>query len=591
MNKLIKILWENLSFNDKKNLTFVVFLTFLSSIFEIISIGMIIPLITVLIEPTKLLEYEIIKNIAFHFELYNPSELVLPIIFSFIVITIFSTFIRILSIKLSANFSFFIGSELSVKAYKNILFRSYEEHKNINSSEDISKLVSKINTVIQSLIFPFVMLLGAFVMFSIITVVFLSINFYLTVSILAGLVSIYLAVTFYFKSRLKENSKEISLTQDKQVQIVQESIGGIQDVILNHNFNYFINKYRVTDFSLRKSQSSTIIIAQMPKYLIESFSIVFLLVVSYYFTFINSIIAKEMILPIFITIAMALQRILPIAQQAYRSWANIEGNKQSLYDVLKLLEFINKTEFSDSMQEAISYNSSIEIRNLSFKYSQSNINSLNSISLDIQKGDKIGFIGTTGSGKSTLVDLIMGLLKSSDGCIKIDNTILDDTNIQSWYKLISHVPQNIYLLDGNIYENISFGVGIDNIDKDKVHEVGKLACIDEFISQKENGYLENVGERGSKLSGGQRQRIGIARALYKQSPIIVLDEATSALDTKTEEKIMNNIYSLAYNPTVIIIAHRLSTLRNCNKIVELKNGQINRIGSYQEIIGGKDEIQ
>ena len=209
MNKLLQILWNNFSIENKIKLSMVVFLTILSSLFEIFSIGMVIPLITVLIEPSKLLQYEIIESIAFSFGINDGEDMVFPIILLFIFITIISTFVRILSIKLSANFSFLIGSELSVKAYKNILLRGYEKHKAINSSEDISKLVSKINTVIQSLIFPFVMLLGACIMFFIITLVFMVINFYLTLSVLIGLVVIAgaklsLTGTIIFRSFLRK---------------------------------------------------------------------------------------------------------------------------------------------------------------------------------------------------------------------------------------------------------------------------------------------------------------------------------------------------------------------------------------------------
>ena len=543
---------------------------------------MIIPLITVLTEPSKLLEYILINDLSAKFGIIEPTDLVLPIIILFISVIIFSTLVRVSSIKVSADFSFLLGSKLSTKVYTNILYRSYEEHKNINSSEDISKLISKINTLINGLIFPFVMLANAILMLVAIAILFVFVNVYLTMSILVGLVTIYLMVTMYFKSKLKKNSIIIASNQDRHVQLVQESTGGIQDIILNTTFGYFIDKYKQIDFSIRKNQALIVLTAQMPRFLIECFSIIFLILISYYFAYISEFIPKNILLAVFITLAMTLQRILPIAQQAYRSWANIEGSKQSLLDVFELMTEPHHFSLSAEKNE-ITFNNEISMVNISFKYQNSDILSLNNISLKIMKGEKVGIIGKTGSGKSTFIDLIMGLLKPTSGKLLIDGQEVGSDNIKSWYSLISHVPQSMFLIDGTIYENISFCSHINDIDKIKAKEAGKLACIDEFINQKKNGYFEKVGERGAKLSGGQRQRIGIARSLYKKSPIIILDEATSALDKLTEEKIMNNIYNLKDQPTVFIIAHRLSTLKGCDKIVELENGKIKRICKYIDI--------
>jgi ABC-type multidrug transport system fused ATPase/permease subunit len=512
MNKLFKILWLNLTSKDKKQFLFVTILTIISSLLEVFSIGMVIPLITVFIEPSKLMDFTVIQEVAHYFNIYQPQQFVFPVVTIFIFVTIISAIIRIFSIKVSADFAFSIGSELSIKAYENILYRSYSEHKSINSSEDISKLVSKINAVIQSLIFPSIMLLSALIMFFVISTIFLFINLQLTISLVVGLLFIYSFVTIYFKTRLKVNSLEIASMQDKQVQIVQESFGGIKDVIINNSFKYFINIYTKIDKNLRQRQSSNIVVSQSPRYLIESISIVFLIVLSYYFTFVNQIIPKDMILPTFITVAMALQRILPIAQQAYRSWANIEGNKQSLIDVLELLK-PRKVNITNINNSNLSFKNEITLSNISFKYDNSQKLILKDINLTIKKGEKIGFIGDTGSGKSTLIDIIMGLLKPTNGYITIDDIKLNNHNLASWYHQISHVPQNIYILDSDFYQNIAFGSESENIDKLKVEESGKLACADEFIKQKNNNYSDNVGERGSKLSGGQKQRLGIARFL------------------------------------------------------------------------------
>lgn len=587
MNSILKTIWLHLDKTDKLKLSIVVFLTTISSFLEVISIGMIIPLITVLVEPTKLLEYQIVLDVYKIFSFTSNEELVSFVIIGFIIMTIFSTFVRIITIKISADFSFMLGHKISIITYKKILFRPFIRHKNMNSSDDISKLVAKIDTVIKSLIFPMIMLINAIIMFSFISVIFLFIEFLLTISIIFGLVLIYLMVTLYFKNKLMVNSNDISSMQNKQIQNIQESLGSIRDIIINNSYSYFLSIYESVDKKLRSRQASNIIVAQAPKYFIETLSIIFIIFIAYYFVYINNYIDKTLILPIFITVAIALQRILPIAQQAYRSWASIEGNKKALTDVLEVLDY----EYDNNIfgNKNINFNNKIEIKNLKFYYHDNSNLILDDISFSISKGEVIGFIGSTGSGKSTLVDIIIGLIEPKSGGIYVDDKKLTNDYLYSWYQKISHVPQNIYILDNNIYENIAIGDGVEDFDYEKIKQASILACADDFIDKKENKYYEILGESGSKLSGGQKQRIGIARAFYRDSEIIIFDEATSALDNETEDKIMEHIKIFHKKKTILMVAHRLTTLRYCDKIIELENGKIKSISSYSEMIINKTE--
>jgi ATP-binding cassette, subfamily B, bacterial PglK len=582
VNKLFEIIWKNITKQDKKKFIFIIFLTIISSFLEVFSIGMVIPFITVLVDPDKLMGFEITRQVISFFKISQSQELITPVAVLFVVITIISAIVRVLTIKVSAEFSFLIGNKLSIRAYELTMRRPFLSHKHMNSSEDISKLASKIDTVIKSLIFPGIMFMSALLMFIFIAVIFLFVNFLLTVSVIFGLLFIYLTVTLYFKQKLKINSYEISNMQNLQIKNIQESLGSIRDIIINNSYKYFRDIYSITDSRLREKQASNIIVAQAPRYFIETLSVVFISMLAYYFIHVSSYIEKEMIFPVFITIALVLQKVLPIAQQAYRSWASIEGNKKALNDVFNVLN-TPPNIIVKKINKSLIFDKEININNLSFKYPNSNM-ILENISFTIKKGEKIGFIGGTGSGKSTLIDIIMGLLNPSSGEIIVDGEKLKDENLLSWYKKISHVPQNIYILDNDFFKNIAFGSDAKQIDKLKVQKVAKLSCISEFIDKKENGYNESVGEGGSKISGGQKQRIGIARCLYKDASILVFDEATSALDNKTEEKIMGNVYNFDKNKTILIIAHRLSTLKGCDKIVELENGRIKRIGTYSEII-------
>jgi len=290
-------------------------------------------------------------------------------------------------------------------------------------------------------------------------------------------------------------------------------------------------------------------------------------------------------LPILGSMALGAQRLLPVLQQAYGSFTAILGAQGSLVDTLSLLDQPLPTD--NLVEDKIELNDCLSINNLSFKYGKDLPYILQNLNFQIKKGSKVGIIGSTGSGKSTLLDLIMGLLLPTNGYISIDGNRLNFESIRAWQNNISHVPQTIFLADSSIMENIAFGVPKDEIDFERITITAQKAKIHNDIISWEDGYNTQVGERGVRLSGGQRQRIGIARALYKQANFIVFDEATSALDDQTEKGVMDAIESLDKSLTIIIVAHRLTTLQNCDKIIEVgKRGSVS-ILTYEEVIKNK----
>jgi len=289
-------------------------------------------------------------------------------------------------------------------------------------------------------------------------------------------------------------------------------------------------------------------------------------------------------IPILGAFALGAQRLLPVFQQLYASWSSIKGGQDSFIDVLVLLEQTTDDSVYSSAVKPILFNKSICIRNLYFKYSEKSLPALDNISLEITKGNRIGFIGTTGSGKSTLLDVIMGLLPPTQGQLLIDGESINASNSRNWQRHIAHVPQSIYLADSSIAENIAFGVPFNEIDFDCLRKAAEEAQIAKTIEAWSMGYQTIVGERGVRLSGGQRQRIGIARALYKSADVIVLDEATSALDDDTEQSVMGAIELMGVDKTVLIVAHRLTTLKGCDVIVRLEDGRIKAVGNYQTLV-------
>jgi ATP-binding cassette subfamily B protein len=271
-------------------------------------------------------------------------------------------------------------------------------------------------------------------------------------------------------------------------------------------------------------------------------------------------------------------------QQIYGNWASISGSRAALVDVLGLLDQPLPTEASQPEPAPLVLNDAVRFNDVRFRYGDAGPWVLNGINLVVPKGARIGFVGSTGSGKSTALDLLMGLLDPTQGEILVDGRPISGDLKRAWQRTIAHVPQNIFLSDSTVAENIAFGVSPDKIDYDRVRKAAEQARIAEFIESRPEGYGAFVGERGVRLSGGQRQRIGIARALYKQASVLVFDEATSALDNETEQAVMQAIEGLSQDLTIVIIAHRLSTLKSCTQIVELADGGIKRTGTYQEIV-------
>ena len=290
-------------------------------------------------------------------------------------------------------------------------------------------------------------------------------------------------------------------------------------------------------------------------------------------------------IPIIGSFAFGAQRLLPALQQIFSSLTSMRGGMDSINDALDLLE--QPLPIEEKEINFMNFAKFIHLNNLYYKYDNKEAFVIKGIDIKIKKGSKIGLIGKTGSGKSTLLDLIMGLLKPTSGYIYIDDIKLENKNYRSWQKKISHVPQSIFLTDGSIMENIAFGIQKDQINFDKVLYAAEKAQLSSTIETWENKYNTLVGERGVNLSGGQRQRIGIARALYKESEVIILDEATSALDNETESNVMDSLDNLEKDITIIIVAHRLTTLKKCDTIISISDGMIESVGNYEDIINNK----
>ena len=359
-----------------------------------------------------------------------------------------------------------------------------------------------------------------------------------------------------------------------------------RDIILDKSQKLYLDIFRNSEVPYRNLYAQNQFLGAFPRYIMEAIGISLIILVAIFFTSSKSDINNS--LALLGVLALGAQKILPAAQNTYGAYAVIEGGKSSLEEIVfKLSEPINLNSKNQKISP-LNFKKNIIFNNVSFSYNPEDNLILKNINFEIRRGERVGIIGKTGSGKSTTADLIMGLLTPTTGSISVDGEILNQ-NINKefllkWQSNIAHVPQNIYLADRSIAENIAFNVSKQNIDMKEVIKAAKKAQIADFIESIPKNYFTLVGERGIRLSGGQRQRIGIARALYKGANILILDEATSSVDDITERELIKSIESLDKSLTIIMIAHRLSTIKKCQKLIKLKNGYVELIGKPEEVL-------
>lgn len=575
-------LWGHINRRRRRQFYLLFLLIILSTFAEILSIGSALPFLAALTMPEKIFDASAAQPFINATGLVSPQEIILPLAIIFCAAALMAGGVRILLLWLSTRLSFAAGSDLSVDIYQRTLYQPYSIHVSRNSSEIISGISVKANGVIYSTIMPLLTLLSSSVMLIGIISALLFLDPGIAIFSFIGFGLIYALITWFTRIQKRNNSQDIARESTQVIKSLQEGLGGIRDVLIDGSQKVYCQIYRNADWKLRQAQGSNQFLAQSPRYVIEALGMILIACVAYTLTKESEGVSK--VIPVLGVLAMGAQRMLPVMQQAYASWSTIQGGQTSLQDILDLLDQPLPDYGDDNSIQPLRYEEQISLNQLSFRYGANTPWVLKDINLKIAKGTRIGFIGITGSGKSSLLDIIMGLLSPSSGELLVDGESITTKNQRSWYSHIAHVPQSIFLSDGTVEENIAFGVPNHLIDHQRVLRAATQAQISQSIESWPNRYQTRVGERGIRLSGGQRQRIGIARALYKQADVIILDEATSALDNETEEAVMDAINKLSSNLTILIIAHRITTLRNCSQIIKINNGCIESVCSYPDLL-------
>jgi ABC-type bacteriocin/lantibiotic exporter with double-glycine peptidase domain len=582
ITQLLMRLWRHISQRRRCQFGLLLVLMLAASFVEIFSIGAVLPFLGALTAPEKIFMHPLTQPVIQSLRLTEPAQLLLPLTVAFGLAALLAGAMRLLLLWATTRLSFAVGADLGFDIYRRTLYQPYAVHCARNSSEVINGILGKANGVLFSTILPTLTLISSCTMLITILIALLVVEPIIALSAFGGFGLIYAVIVRVTREQLSLNSQRIATETTSVVKSLQEGLGGIRDVLIDGSQATYCQIYRNADLISRRAQGDNHFISQSPRYVMEALGMILISMLAY--TLAKQVDGVAKAIPILGAFALGAQRLLPVLQQAYAAWSGIRGGQVSLQDTLDLLDQPLPDHAHQPSATALSFMHSISLKQVSFRYNQQTPFVLNSLNLNIAKGSRIGFIGTTGSGKSTLLDIVMGLLYPSDGSLEVDGISVTPSNSRAWQVRIANVPQTVFLSDASIKENIAFGVPKDQIDLCRVRQAAEKAQLAGSIETWPEKYQTIVGERGIRLSGGQRQRIGIARALYKQADVIIFDEATSALDNETEQAVMQAIENLSQDITLLIIAHRVTTLKGCTQIVELSDGGIKRIGGYQDII-------
>jgi ABC-type multidrug transport system fused ATPase/permease subunit len=463
-----------------------------------------------------------------------------------------------------------IGHDVATAIFSRMLRQPYAEFVRRNSSEVLGSL-EKVRDIVGSMLQPAMQGLIAIVLAAAIAAFLFLIAPFATVAA-AGTVAVsYVLISVAGRGRLRHNSRILAEAATARTKIVQEGLGGIRDIMLDHSQPIFEAKFREIDGRFRRALASNVFISSAPRFLIESAGIVALALIAVAMSFEPGGLVRA--IPVLGALALGAQRLLPLIQQAYNGWSLGLGNLQALEDVAALLRSAPSEEGQAADPRPLSFRREIAFDGVGFGYEGAGF-TLREVDLVIARGERVGIVGTTGSGKSTLLDLLMGLLAPTKGAIRVDGTALEPATRAAWQAQIAHVPQSIYLMDDTIATNIAFGVPLHRVDPARIEAAAEAARLGPFLAELPDGLATRVGERGIRLSGGQRQRIGLARALYKRAEVLILDEATSALDDRTEAEVIESLMGLGRTMTVIMVAHRRSTLAGCDRILRVEGGRV-----------------
>ncbi len=581
-----KKLFFLLSNQERKRAAMLMIMIFLMAILDVIGVASIMPFMTVLVNP-DIIDTNIFLFNIFQFSKYFGIENKQDFLF-FLGVLVFILLITSLSFKavttyVQVRFVQMCEYSISKRLIEGYLHQPYSWFLNRHSADLGKTILSEVAQVVGRGITPCIEVIAKSMIA--IALIILIIIADPKLALIAGfsIGGSYGLIFLLIRNYLNELGEKRLKNNQLRFTAVNEAFSATKELKVSGLENFFINRFKFPALIFAKTQAALSVLSQLPRFLLEAVAFGGILLIILY------MIAQKgsfnSALPILSLYVFAGYRLMPALQQIYTAVTHITFSGPALNTLYKDINNLKPYIMSHD-KKILSFNKAINLKNIHYNYPYSSRTALKNINIEIPINYTVGLVGATGSGKTTTVDIILGLLEAQQGSLEIDGQIITKANARSWQSLIGYVPQHIYLSDDTIASNIAFGVDPKRIDQKTIEKVSKIANLHEFINEElPNGYQTTIGERGVRLSGGQRQRIGIARALYNNPKVLILDEATSALDNQTEKAVIDAFKNLKNKITIITIAHRLNTVKDCDMIFKLEKGKIVSFGKYKQLIG------
>jgi ABC-type bacteriocin/lantibiotic exporter with double-glycine peptidase domain len=581
----IRLLYNILDKKEQKRAVYLLLMMIVMAFIDALGVASIMPFMAVASNTDIIKKNEILANIYNYFNFSNENEFLFALGIFVFVIFVLSLSFKALTNYFQLRFAYDQEYLLSSKLLKHFLHQNYIWFLDKNGSELSKTILSEVSLVIYQSLLPLMNFIAQSLVSCSLLILLFIINFNITMIVSLIIIGIYLIIFKISKDYLNKIGKLRFKYNEERYRATFEAFGAIKEIKLRgFEFIYILHFNNVARF-YAKYQSSAQIIAQLPRFILEMVafgSLILILIFS-----IKNESSLNGIIPILSVFAFAGYKLMPSMQQVYAAASQIQFGLEGLKKINNELHNFQKTKKINKNKKItpIMFNEYILLENIYYRYPESQNYVIKNININIPKKSMVAIVGPSGSGKSTVLDILLGLLLPEKGKLKIDKVHINENNLKSWQNIIGYVPQDIYLSDETIAQNIAFGIDNNNIDMNKIRQVAKIANIDDFIiNELPEGYNTKVGDRGVRLSGGQRQRIGIARALYHGPEVLIMDEATSALDNISEKKIIESIERLSNSITIVLVAHRLSTVQNCDKIYLMSNGEVVNCGTYNELL-------
>jgi len=591
MYRSLKKLYSEFSPQEKRRLLLLAVIIIITALLQVVGIASIFPFISAASDPSIVDKNEYLLMAKTFLEIKDNRHFIV-VLGGFVLLTLILTNLFLaFSTWVTMKFVVTTNNTLAIRLLQRYLNESYLFHLKRNSAELLKNLTSEINRVVNGGIMSAINVVSKGL-----TALCILIFLVLVDPMIALIVGSVLGVSYaliYWSIRLKLGRIGLIVTQlfTDRMRFINESLGGIKELKVLGREQYYLKQFREVSKEIIKHQVFNRAAVDLPRFLLETIAFGGILAMTMYLVAVRNDV--QTVLPMISLYALAGYRLMPALQGVFQSTATLKHDIAAVDLFYEDIKGTTKLPFdfvddSLAIEQSLPLNKDLVLKDISFHYPNTTKQAVKNLSLSIKANTSIGIVGTSGSGKSTLVDIILGLLEPQQGSIAVDGEVLTDDNLRSWKNNIGYVPQVIFLADSTVSDNIAFGIPSQEIDQKAVETAAKMANLHDFIiNELEEGYQTIVGERGIRLSGGQRQRIGIARALYHNPSVLVLDEATSALDTSTEKAVMEAVYNLAHKKTIIMIAHRISTVQNCDNLLWLETGSIRAEGNYAELVGSE----